>query len=180
MLSISSARKTLNLVPTLLKAGYATAVTKTSNGVRVATLDESSPAASVSLVINAGARYEPKDKAGIAHFVKNFGFKVAIMFNATFFSSLRDVSDMRNGESSQSCTGIHRELAALYSWIGQTHIRKKLGIGLTTNVLFILTALRYRQQLRLATGKYSLWTKRVDDKQSSATLTNSITRTRQH
>ncbi|KAF9933050.1 ubiquinol-cytochrome c reductase core subunit 1 [Modicella reniformis] len=75
MLSISSARKTLNLVPTILKAGYATAISKTSNGVRVAALDESSPAASVSLVINAGSRFEPKDKAGIAHFAKNFGFK---------------------------------------------------------------------------------------------------------
>lgn len=76
MLSITSARKTLNLVPTLLKAGYATAVTKTSNGVKIAALDESSPTASVSLVINAGSRFEPKDKAGIAHFVKNYGFKV--------------------------------------------------------------------------------------------------------
>ncbi|KAG0211094.1 ubiquinol-cytochrome c reductase core subunit 1 [Mortierella sp. GBA30] len=75
MLSISSARKTLNLVPTILKAGYATAVSKTGNGVKIAALDESSPTASVSLVINAGARFEPKDKAGIAHFVKNFGFK---------------------------------------------------------------------------------------------------------
>ncbi|KAG0001645.1 ubiquinol-cytochrome c reductase core subunit 1 [Entomortierella chlamydospora] len=75
MLSISSARKTMNLVPTILKAGYATAITKTSNGVKVAALDESSPAASVSLVINAGARFEPKDKAGLSHFVKNFGFK---------------------------------------------------------------------------------------------------------
>ncbi|KAI1315714.1 ubiquinol-cytochrome c reductase core subunit 1 [Mortierella claussenii] len=75
MLSITSARKTLNFVPTILKAGYATAVSKTSNGIKVATLDESSPAASVSLVINAGARFEPKEKAGIAHFVKNFGFK---------------------------------------------------------------------------------------------------------
>lgn len=76
MLSITSARKTLNLVPTLLKAGYATAVSKTSNGVKIAALDESSPTASVSLVINAGSRFEPKDKAGIAHFVKNYGFKV--------------------------------------------------------------------------------------------------------
>ncbi|KAF8984883.1 ubiquinol-cytochrome c reductase core subunit 1 [Entomortierella lignicola] len=75
MLSISSARKTMNLVPTILKAGYATAITKTSNGIKVAALDESSPAASVSLVINAGSRFEPKDKAGVAHFVKNFGFK---------------------------------------------------------------------------------------------------------
>ncbi|KAF9126442.1 ubiquinol-cytochrome c reductase core subunit 1 [Mortierella sp. 14UC] len=75
MLSITSARKTLNLVPTVLKAGYATAVSKTANGVKVAAIDESSPTASVSLVINAGARFEPKDKAGIAHFVKNFGFK---------------------------------------------------------------------------------------------------------
>ncbi|KAF9180930.1 ubiquinol-cytochrome c reductase core subunit 1 [Haplosporangium sp. Z 767] len=75
MLSISSARKTLNLVPTILKAGYATAVSKTSNGIKVAALDENSPTASVSLVINAGARFEPKDKAGITHFIKNFGFK---------------------------------------------------------------------------------------------------------
>ncbi|KAF9918699.1 ubiquinol-cytochrome c reductase core subunit 1 [Lobosporangium transversale] len=75
MLSISSARKTINLVPTLLKAGYATAISKTSNGVKVAALDESSPTASVSLVINAGARFEPKGKSGIAHFAKNFGFK---------------------------------------------------------------------------------------------------------
>ncbi|KAF8961345.1 hypothetical protein BGZ52_012410, partial [Haplosporangium bisporale] len=78
MLSITSARKTLNLVPTLLKAGYATAVSKTSNGVKIAALDESSPTASVSLVINAGSRFEPKDKAGIAHFVKNYGFKHGI------------------------------------------------------------------------------------------------------
>ncbi|GJJ68558.1 ubiquinol-cytochrome c reductase core subunit 2 [Entomortierella parvispora] len=75
MLAISSARKTLNLVPTILKAGYATAVTKTNNGIKIAALDENSPTASVSLVINAGSRFEPKDKAGIAHFVKNFGFK---------------------------------------------------------------------------------------------------------
>ena len=76
MLAVSSARKTLNLVPTILKAGYATAVTKTNNGIKIAALDENSPTASVSLVINAGSRFEPKDKAGIAHFVKNFGFKV--------------------------------------------------------------------------------------------------------
>ncbi|KAG0050930.1 ubiquinol-cytochrome c reductase core subunit 1 [Gryganskiella cystojenkinii] len=75
MLAVSSARKTLNLVPTVLKAGYATAVAKTNNGIKIAALDESSPTASVSLVINAGSRFEPKDKAGIAHFVKNFGFK---------------------------------------------------------------------------------------------------------
>ena len=76
MLSVTSARKTLNLVPTILKAGYATAVSKTNSGIKIAALDESSPTASVSLVINAGSRFEPKDKAGIAHFVKNFGFKV--------------------------------------------------------------------------------------------------------
>ncbi|KAF9932572.1 ubiquinol-cytochrome c reductase core subunit 1 [Linnemannia zychae] len=75
MLSITSARKTLNLVPTILKAGYATAITKTGNGIKVATIDESAPTASVSLVINAGARFEPQGKAGIAHFIKNFGFK---------------------------------------------------------------------------------------------------------
>ncbi|KAG0239587.1 ubiquinol-cytochrome c reductase core subunit 1 [Actinomortierella wolfii] len=75
MLSIASARKTLNLVPTILKAGYATAIAKTGNGIKVAALEEDSKTASVSLVINAGARFEPKDKAGIAHYVKNFGFK---------------------------------------------------------------------------------------------------------
>ncbi|KAF9978532.1 ubiquinol-cytochrome c reductase core subunit 1 [Actinomortierella ambigua] len=75
MLSIATARKTLNLVPTILKAGYATAVTKTGNGIKIAALEENSKTASVSLVINAGSRFEPKDKAGIAHFVKNFGFK---------------------------------------------------------------------------------------------------------
>ncbi|KAF9159905.1 ubiquinol-cytochrome c reductase core subunit 1 [Actinomortierella ambigua] len=75
MLSTASARKTLNLVPTILKAGYATAVAKTGNGIKVAALEENSKTASVSLVINAGARFEPKDKAGISHFVKNFGFK---------------------------------------------------------------------------------------------------------
>ncbi|KAF9579148.1 ubiquinol-cytochrome c reductase core subunit 1 [Lunasporangiospora selenospora] len=75
-MSIAAARtKTVNLVPTILKAGFATAVSKTGNGVAVAAINEQAPTASVSLVINAGSRFDAGDKAGIAHFAKNFGFK---------------------------------------------------------------------------------------------------------
>ncbi|PIA18236.1 LuxS/MPP-like metallohydrolase [Coemansia reversa NRRL 1564] len=63
--------------------GYAsvakTAVVSTSNGIKVAAtageIDADSQLASISLVINAGSRYETAENAGAAHYLKAFGFR---------------------------------------------------------------------------------------------------------
>jgi ubiquinol-cytochrome c reductase core subunit 2 len=57
-----------------LKRGYAT-VTDAA-GVKVASVEGASPAAtsSVTVVVKAGSRYETKP--GVAHVLKNFAFKV--------------------------------------------------------------------------------------------------------
>lgn len=65
------------------KAGYATAaaangfkISTASNGVKVASSQESGETASLAVVINGGARAESAQNAGVAHFLKNYGFKV--------------------------------------------------------------------------------------------------------
>ncbi|KAL1919466.1 uncharacterized protein VTP21DRAFT_2159 [Calcarisporiella thermophila] len=61
--------------PTLTRA-FATQVSSVSNGVRVATSDDNlSGVSSLSLVVPAGSRYESAGNAGVAHFLKNFGFR---------------------------------------------------------------------------------------------------------
>lgn len=50
----------------------ATAVDAT--GFKVAAVDNGQATTSVSFIVKAGSRYEPK--AGLAHALKNFGFKV--------------------------------------------------------------------------------------------------------
>lgn len=65
------------------KATYATAatansikITSASNGVKVASSQEPGQTASLAVVVNGGARAEAGDNAGVAHFLKNYGFKV--------------------------------------------------------------------------------------------------------
>ncbi|KAI9499949.1 ubiquinol-cytochrome c reductase core subunit 1 [Coemansia spiralis] len=50
-------------------------VATTANGIKIAALDTESPLASLSLVINAGSRFETADTAGSAHYLKAFGFR---------------------------------------------------------------------------------------------------------
>ncbi|KAJ1848868.1 ubiquinol-cytochrome c reductase core subunit 1 [Coemansia sp. RSA 2708] len=58
--------------------GYASVsspVVSTANGIKVAALGNDSGLASLSLVVNAGSRFETAETAGAAHFLKAFGFR---------------------------------------------------------------------------------------------------------
>lgn len=50
-------------------------ITTLKNGIRVATLASSSPIASVSVLTDAGARYETNELSGITNFMEKFMFK---------------------------------------------------------------------------------------------------------
>ncbi|KAI8977423.1 Metalloenzyme, LuxS/M16 peptidase-like protein [Mycotypha africana] len=70
------------LISTASKATYATAaaanavkVATTSNGLKIASSEESGPTASLAVVINGGARAQNGSNAGVAHYLKNYGFK---------------------------------------------------------------------------------------------------------
>ncbi|KAI9279588.1 Metalloenzyme, LuxS/M16 peptidase-like protein [Sporodiniella umbellata] len=70
------------IVNTVSKANYATAaaassiqISSASNGVKVASSQEPGQTASLSVVVNGGARAESGKNAGVSHFLKNFGFK---------------------------------------------------------------------------------------------------------
>ncbi|KAI9591204.1 Metalloenzyme, LuxS/M16 peptidase-like protein [Syncephalis fuscata] len=53
-------------------------ISKTAQGIRVATYDDlASPAAGLSLVLNAGARHESSETIGLAHYLKNYAFKTS-------------------------------------------------------------------------------------------------------
>ncbi|KAJ3160179.1 ubiquinol-cytochrome c reductase core subunit 1 [Geranomyces michiganensis] len=46
-------------------------VSKTSNGITIASLDNLGPVSTVALVVNAGSRFDTVDAPGVAHFFKN-------------------------------------------------------------------------------------------------------------
>ncbi|KAK9763072.1 ubiquinol-cytochrome c reductase core subunit 1 [Basidiobolus ranarum] len=76
MLQSAFTKKTASVVlPLIQKASYSAVSTATSNGIRVATLPEQSPVASLSVVVGAGSRAEDSSNLGVAHHLKNFGFK---------------------------------------------------------------------------------------------------------
>ncbi|KAJ1957993.1 ubiquinol-cytochrome c reductase core subunit 1 [Linderina pennispora] len=52
-------------------------VASASNGIKVASVADASesPMASISLVINAGSRFETAENSGVAHYLKAFGFR---------------------------------------------------------------------------------------------------------
>lgn len=78
---LATSRKAI--VNTVSKATYATAATansiqisSASNGVKVASSQEPGQTASLSVVVNGGARAESGKNAGVSHFLKNYGFRV--------------------------------------------------------------------------------------------------------
>ena len=54
----------------------ATQVTVLDNGIRVASVENSDPTATVGVWINAGSRYENAKNNGVAHFLEHMMFKV--------------------------------------------------------------------------------------------------------
>jgi hypothetical protein len=57
---------------------FATAVTDAPHGVKVAALDFGQPSSAVTIVAKAGSRFQNKE--GVANALKNFAFKVSIMY----------------------------------------------------------------------------------------------------
>ncbi|CAO3609572.1 unnamed protein product [Mucor hiemalis] len=77
---LAASRKAI--ISTASKATYATAATANgiqistaSNGVKVASSQEPGQTASLAVVVNGGSRAESGKNAGVAHFLKNYGFK---------------------------------------------------------------------------------------------------------
>jgi len=58
-----------------LARSFATVVDST--GVKVAAIDNNQPTSSVTVLVKAGSRFEPKD--GVANALKNFAFKVSLV-----------------------------------------------------------------------------------------------------
>ncbi|CEJ04033.1 hypothetical protein RMCBS344292_18003 [Rhizopus microsporus] len=90
------------------KATYATAatansikITSASNGVKVASSQEPGQTASLAVVVNGGARAEVGDNAGVAHFLKNYGFKNS--YNRTAFRIVRE-AELAGGVLSTNLT----------------------------------------------------------------------------
>ena len=67
-----------------LSRTFATAVE--SAGLRVAAIDHGQPTSSVTFVVKAGSRYEPKP--GVANFLKNFAFKVCLLRSSMLLAGL--------------------------------------------------------------------------------------------
>ncbi|KAI9480681.1 MAG: Metalloenzyme, LuxS/M16 peptidase-like protein [Benjaminiella poitrasii] len=78
---LAASRKAI--LNTVSKASYSTAAatanaiqfTSAANGVKVASSQEPGQAASLAIVINGGARAESHKNVGVAHYLKNYGFK---------------------------------------------------------------------------------------------------------
>lgn len=81
LIMLAASRKAI--ISTASKATYATSatasqITTAANGVKVASSQEPGQTASLAVVVNGGARAESGSNAGVAHFLKNYGFKVYI------------------------------------------------------------------------------------------------------
>ncbi|KAI7860848.1 Metalloenzyme, LuxS/M16 peptidase-like protein [Circinella umbellata] len=72
-----AARRVFASIPSSASKAYSTTaaaqISKASNGVTVASIEESGPTAGLSVVVNGGSRLE--STKGAAHFLKNYGFK---------------------------------------------------------------------------------------------------------
>jgi ubiquinol-cytochrome c reductase core subunit 2 len=51
-------------------------------GVKVAAIDNGQPTTAVTFLVKAGSRYQ--SKPGVAHTLKNFAFKVRVMFYSVY------------------------------------------------------------------------------------------------
>jgi ubiquinol-cytochrome c reductase core subunit 2 len=73
-----AAATSVRAVRTYASAAAGVQVSSTQQGIRVATYDDSTtPTAGLSVVLNAGARYETSETIGFAHYLKNFAFQVS-------------------------------------------------------------------------------------------------------
>jgi ubiquinol-cytochrome c reductase core subunit 2 len=79
---LAATRKAFTTIPNVAsKATYATAsqavqISTAQNGIKVATVEDAGQTAGLSIIVNGGARLENGSNAGVAHFLKNYGFKV--------------------------------------------------------------------------------------------------------
>ncbi|KAL0074364.1 ubiquinol-cytochrome c reductase core subunit 1 [Phycomyces blakesleeanus] len=78
---LAATRRAIVSTTASAKASYATAaaaqgvqITTAKNGVKVASVEEAGQTAGLSVVVNGGSRLE-NGHAGVAHFLKNYGFK---------------------------------------------------------------------------------------------------------
>ncbi|CAO3615264.1 unnamed protein product [Cunninghamella blakesleeana] len=78
---LSATRKAFTTLPNVAsKATYATAsqavqISTAQNGIKVASVEDASQTAGLSIIVNGGARLENGFNAGVAHYLKNYGFK---------------------------------------------------------------------------------------------------------
>ncbi|CAO3691297.1 unnamed protein product [Umbelopsis ramanniana] len=79
---LASSRKAVASIPTVLKANYSAAaaanavqISSAKNGIKVASIQDSSATAGISVVVKGGVKGEDSSNAGVAHFLKNYGFK---------------------------------------------------------------------------------------------------------
>lgn len=72
---IAPARSASSQVPEYIKSSPATDVSKTSNGIRVASETGYGETATVGVWIDAGSRYETEKNNGAAHFLEHMAFK---------------------------------------------------------------------------------------------------------
>lgn len=77
MLASTSRRAFVSVSSTATKA-YSTAaaaqISTAQNGIKVAAIEEPGQTAGLAVVVNGGSRFEPVQ--GVAHYLKNYGFKV--------------------------------------------------------------------------------------------------------
>lgn len=57
-------------------------VSKSANGITLATVDYKNALSQLSMVIPAGSKYQHPSELGTAHFLKNYIFKVSLAFNS--------------------------------------------------------------------------------------------------
>ncbi|KAF7721319.1 ubiquinol-cytochrome c reductase core subunit 1 [Apophysomyces ossiformis] len=80
---LAATRRAFVSLPTVTsRASYATAsatqgvqITTSSNGVKVASVEEPGQSAGLAVVVNGGSRLESGKNAGVAHLLKAYGFK---------------------------------------------------------------------------------------------------------
>jgi hypothetical protein len=74
----TAAKRDTTPTPTGVNGSGRAQISKTAQGIRVATCDDLfSPAAGLSLILNAGARHEGSDTIGLSHYLKNYAFKAS-------------------------------------------------------------------------------------------------------
>ncbi|KAI8377768.1 Metalloenzyme, LuxS/M16 peptidase-like protein [Radiomyces spectabilis] len=80
---LAASRRALTSLPTTAaKASYATAaatqgvqISTAKNGIKVASIEEPGQTAGLAVVVNGGSRLENDKHPGVAHYLKNYGFK---------------------------------------------------------------------------------------------------------